>query len=579
MDKTGAQIVVDALLQEKVDVMFGFPGGAVLDLMEEIDKSPLKFILVRHEQGAAHAADGYARSTGRPGVCLATSGPGATNLVTGIATAYMDSVPMIAITGQVPTSMIGNDAFQEADMVGITRPITKYNYLVKDVADLPRIIKEAFYIASTGRPGPVLIDIPKDIQRAVLKDYKYPETVDIRSYKPTYVGHKLQLKKAWEAIQAAEKPVLYCGGGVIASDASNELTELAIKCEIPVTTTLLGLGCFPEDHPLSLKMLGMHGTQYANFAINECDLLIAVGTRFDDRVTGKLAEFAPNARDNIIHIDIDPSAISKSVKVSIPIVGDAKNTLTDLLKIVKPIKHPEWAAKIAEWKKDYPLKYKNDDEFIRPQYVIEKIYELTKGEALICTEVGQHQMWAAHYYNYTKPRQFMSSGGLGTMGYGFPAAIGVQLAHPDKLVIDIAGDGSIQMNIQELATASINNIPVKIVILNNSFLGMVRQWQELFYNKRYAFTCLSKNINCPKECSEPNPDTCPIYVPDFVKLAEAYKAVGIRVIKKEDVIPALKETFSNGKLTIVEFRVEEEENVFPMIPAGASVRQMIGGMA
>lgn len=579
MDKTGAEIVVDALLQEKVDIMFGFPGGAVLDLMDAIERSPLKFILVRHEQGAAHAADGYARSTGRPGVCLATSGPGATNLVTGIATAYMDSIPMVAITGQVPTSMIGNDAFQEADMVGITRPITKYNYLVKDVADLPRILKEAFYIATTGRPGPVLVDIPKDIQKAVLHDYKYPETVDLRSYKPTYSGHKLQIKKAWEAIQASKQPVLYCGGGMLASNAFAELYELATRCEIPVTTTLLGLGCFPETHPFSLKMLGMHGSQFANFAINECDLLIAIGTRFDDRVTGKLAEFAPNARDNIIHIDIDPSAISKSVKVSIPVVGDAKNILTDLLKIAKPLKHTEWINKVAAWKSQYPLKYKNDDDKLRPQYVIEQIYEITKGDAIVCTEVGQHQMWAAHYFQYTRPRQFLSSGGLGTMGYGFPAAIGAQLANPGKLVVDIAGDGSIQMNIQELATASINDIPVKIIILNNAYLGMVRQWQELFYKKEYAFTCLAKNIHCPKGCNEPDPDKCPIYVPDFVKLADAYKAVGLRVTKKADVIPTLKEAFGNGKLTVVEFRVESEENVYPMIPAGASVRQMIGGMA
>lgn len=579
MDKTGAEIVVDALVKEKVDTIFGFPGGMILDIMDVLYKSPIRFILVRHEQGAAHAADGYARSTGRPGVCIATSGPGATNLVTGIATAYMDSIPMVAITGQVPTTMIGNDAFQEADMVGITRPITKYNYLVKDVADLPRIFKEAFYIATSGRPGPVLIDIPKDIQKKTLKNYEYPEAIDLRSYKPTYQGHKLQIKRAWEAIEQSKKPIIYCGGGVIASDASSELTELAIKCEIPVTTTLLGLGSFPETHPLALKMLGMHGTQYANFAINECDLLIAVGTRFDDRVTGKLAEFAPNARENIIHIDIDPSAISKSVQVSIPVVGDAKNTLVELLKISTPLKHTEWLNKIADWKRDYPLKYKDDDDKIRPQYVIDQIYNLTGGDAIITTEVGQHQMWAAHYYKYTRPRQFLSSGGLGTMGYGFPAAIGAQLANPDKLVIDIAGDGSIQMNIQEMATASINDIPVKIIVLNNSYLGMVRQWQELFYGRNYAFTCLARNINCPPYCNAPDPDKCPIYIPNFVKLAEAYNAVGIRVTKKADVIPVLKETFANKKLTLLDIVVENEENVFPMIPAGASVRQMIGGLA
>jgi len=579
MDKTGAEIVVDALIREKVEVVFGIPGGAILDLLDVLNKSPIRYILTRHEQGAAHMADGYARSTGRTGVCIATSGPGATNLVTGIATAHMDSIPIVAITGQVPTSMIGNDAFQEADIVGITRPITKHNYLVKDVKELPRMMKEAFYIASTGRPGPVLVDVPKDIQRTVLKDYEYPEKIEIRSYKPVYIGHKLQIKKAWEAIQKSQKPVLYCGGGAIISGAHQELYELATKCEIPVTTTLLGLGCFPETHPFSLKMLGMHGSQYANFAIHECDLLIAVGNRFDDRVTGKLSEFAPEARDNIIHIDIDPSAISKSVQVSIPVVGDVKMVLRELLKIAKPLKHTEWIEKITKWKKDFPLKYKDDDGKLRPQYVIEQIYNLTGGDAIICTEVGQHQMWSAHYFNYTKPRQFLSSGGLGTMGYGFPAAIGAQVANPGKLVIDIAGDGSIQMNIQEFTTASINKLPVKVIIINNRFLGMVRQWQELFYNKNYAFTCLNRTIECPPACNSPDPYNCPAYIPDFVKLADAYQAVGIRVTKRDEVIPALKEAFSNGKLTIVDVRVESEENVFPMIPAGASVRQMIGGLA
>ncbi|MBN1902302.1 biosynthetic-type acetolactate synthase large subunit [Candidatus Sumerlaeota bacterium] len=578
MDKTGAEILVEGLEKEGVDVMFGYPGGAILDICDCLCKSKIRFILTRHEQGAAHAADGFARSTGRVGVCMATSGPGATNLVTGIATAYMDSVPMVAITGQVPTSMIGNDAFQEADMVGITRPITKYNYLVKDVMDLPRIIKEAFFIASTGRPGPVLIDIPKDIQRAVYKNYSYPEKIDMRSYKPVYEGHPNQIEKAAKAIEKSKKPLLYCGGGAIISGAHEEILKLAEKCDIPVTMTLLGLGCFPGNHPLALNMLGMHGTQYANFATAETDLIIAVGARFDDRVTGKIDEFAPNAQGRVIHIDIDPSAISKNIQVSVPIVGDCKKVLSDLLKVVKPLKHPEWVKQIREWKEKFPLKYKNDDDLLRPQYIVEKIYEITKGDAIIVTEVGQNQMWAAHYYQYSKPRTFLSSGGLGTMGYGFPAAIGAKVAHPDKLVIDVAGDGSIQMNIQEMATAVINNIDVKIVILNNAFLGMVRQWQELFYQREYAFTDLVRYIDKDITTEDIKKDPS-LFLPNFVKLAEAYDALGLRVTKKEEVTPALEKAFSSPKVAIVECIVEREENVFPMIPGGASVKQMIGGMA
>ncbi|MCD6384481.1 biosynthetic-type acetolactate synthase large subunit [Candidatus Sumerlaeota bacterium] len=576
MKMTGAQIVIDALQKEGVDVIFGFPGGAILDVFDVLDRSPIKFILVRHEQGAAHAADGYARATGKVGVCMATSGPGATNLVTGIATAYMDSVPIVAFTGQVPTGMIGNDAFQEVAIVNITQSITKHNFLVKDVRDLPRIIKEAFYIARTGRPGPVLIDLPKDVQKSTLSDYKYPESVEIRSYKPIYDGHPLMIKKAIAAIERSERPVIYAGGGIIVSNASKELRELAERCDIPVTTTLLGLGAFPETHPLSLKMLGMHGTQYANFAINEADLLIAIGARFDDRVTGKISEFAPNAKD-IIHIDIDPSAISKNVKVSIPVVGDCKRTLQKILKNIKPLKHTAWVERCKEWKKQYPLKFK-DDDILRPQYVIEQVYKLTKGEAIIVTEVGQHQMWAAHYYNYTKPRTFLSSGGLGTMGYGFPAAIGAQAAFPDKMVIDIAGDGSIQMNIQELATVSSYNLPVKIVVINNHYLGMVRQWQELFYGRNYAYTCLRRRADCPPFCQGSRPE-CPEFIPDFVKLAEAYGVVGLRAMRKEEVVPALQKAFETPKPALVDCWVYEEENVFPMIPAGASIKQMIGGMA
>lgn len=571
---TGAEVIVDCLQKEHVDVMFGYPGGAVLDIFDVLYKSPIRFILTRHEQAAAHAADGYARATGRVGVCIATSGPGATNLVTGIATAYMDSIPIVAITGQVPTPMIGNDAFQEADITGITRPITKHNYLVKNVDELPRIIREAFHIASTGRPGPVLIDIPKDIQKAQT-NAQWPKTIEIRGYKPTYEGHIKQIEKVADAISSAKKPIIYAGGGVIASGATKELKELVEKTGIPITTTLLGLGAFPETHPLSLKMLGMHGTRYANLAVMESDLIISIGARFDDRVTGKVSEFAPHAK--IVHIDIDPTSISKSVRVDIPVVGDAKKVLTQLNKMVKKGDYKEWIKKIEEWKKEYPLSYEDNNE-LKPQYVVEKIYEVTKGKAIICTEVGQNQMWAAQFYKYTQPRTFLSSGGLGTMGYGFPASIGAKVGCPDKIVIDIAGDGSFQMNIQELATCVCNDIQVKVAILNNTFLGMVRQWQELFYGHRYVCTCLARNFTCPKECNKPI-DKCPQMTPDFVKVAEAYGAVGIRVEKKKDVVPALKKAISTPKPVVIDFRVAKEENVFPMVPAGASLTQMIGGMA
>jgi len=498
-------------------VMFGYPGGQVLPLFDKIYDSDIRFILVRHEQGAAHAADGYARATGKPGVCIATSGPGATNLVTGIANAYMDSIPMIAITGQVKTFLIGNDAFQEADVTGITRPITKHNYLVKDVKDLARIVREAFFIASTGRPGPVLIDIPSDIQLQET-EFIWPESVDIRSYKPTYFGHPGQIKKAAKLISASKKPIIYAGGGIITSGAHRELKELAEKIQAPVTMTLMGLGGFPGTHELSLRMLGMHGTAYANHAIMESDLIIAVGARFDDRVTGRLDAFAPYAK--IIHIDIDPSSISKNVKVTVPIVGDAKNILGQLLEeISKAPNTADWLKTIESWKKKNPLAYK-EGSIIKPQYVIEQIYEATKGEAIITTEVGQNQMWAAQWYKYTLPRTFISSGGLGTMGFGFPAAMGAKLGCPDRMVFDIAGDGSIQMNIQELATCVCNKINVKVAILNNGYLGMVRQWQELFYKKRYSHTCITG--------------------PDFVKLAESYGAAGIRVTKKEEVRSAIE---------------------------------------
>ena len=553
---TGAQILIESLKREGVNVIFGYPGGSVLPLFDKLYDAGLNFILTRHEQGAAHAADGYSRATGKVGVCLATSGPGATNLVTGIATAYMDSIPMVAITGQVKTSLIGNDAFQEADVTGITRPITKHNYLVKDIKDLSRIIREAFYIASTGRPGPVLVDIPVDIQQQEY-EFSWPEKVELRSYKPTYFGHPGQIKKAVRLISSARKPVIYAGGGVISSNASGILFEFAEKLQIPVTWTLMGIGCFPATHKLALGMLGMHGTAYANHAITDSDLIIAIGARFDDRVTGRLDAFAPAAK--VIHIDIDPSSISKNIHVDIPIVGDARNILGELLEELNKLPDtPEWLEYVATLKKKHPLRYKDTDR-IKPQYVIEQIYEATKGEAIITTEVGQNQMWAAQWYKYTRPRTFISSGGLGTMGFGFPAAMGAKAGCPEKVVFDIAGDGSIQMNIQELATCVCNKINVKVAILDNGYLGMVRQWQELFYHKRYSYTCIS--------------------APDFVKLTESFGAVGILVTKKEEVRPAIDKAIATDNTVFIDFRIDPEENVFPMVPAGEAINRMIGGMA
>ncbi|MEP9411810.1 MAG: biosynthetic-type acetolactate synthase large subunit [Candidatus Brocadia sp.] len=557
MVKTGSQILLDALIREGVEYIFGIPGGANLPLFDALYESPIKFILTRHEQGAGHAADGYARATGKVGVCLATSGPGATNLVTAIATAFMDSVPMVAITGQVKTFLIGNDAFQEADIIGITRPITKHSYLVKDVKDLARIVKEAFFIANTGRRGPVLIDLPVDVTLEKCEEI-IPSEVDLPGYKPRYEGNIRQIKIAAEEINNSRQPVVYTGGGIITSGCSKELLELAEKGNLPVTTTLMGLGGFPEDHDLSLGMLGMHGTVYANFAVTECDLLIAIGSRFDDRVTGKIDEFAPHAK--IIHIDIDPASISKTIKVDIPIVGDAKNILQELNKHIRFSERKEWFDKIKSWKEKNPLSYNNTGSVIKPQYVIEQICDAGKGNVIITTEVGQNQMWAAQFFTYTKPRTFLSSGGLGTMGYGFPAAIGAQLGCPDKIVVDIAGDGSIQMNIQELSTVARLNIPVKIAILNNGYLGMVRQWQELFYNKRYSGVNLNGN-------------------PDFVKLAEAYGVNGFLIEKKEEVRPTIEKAFSIKGPVVMDFRIDPTENVFPMVPAGQAIHRMIGTMA
>ena len=560
MKITGAEILIESLKREGVKHIFGYPGGVVLGIFDFLyDDKDIQLILTRHEQGAVHAADGYARSTGKPGVVLVTSGPGATNTVTGIATASMDSIPLIVFSGQVPTMLIGNDAFQEADIVGISRPCTKYNFLAKDVKELSKIVREAFYIATSGRPGPVLIDLPKDVT-AGKAEFTWPE-VKIRSYNPTYEGNKWMITQAAHLIAKSKRAVIIAGGGVILSGGSKELRELAEFTDIPVTMTLMGLGSFPGTHKLSLGMPGMHGTYYANKAIQESDLLIAIGMRFDDRVTGKIDAFAPHAK--IIHIDIDPTSIRKNVRVDVPIVGDVKRVLTVLNKVLKEEIKEQWdevrriwLKQIDAWKRERPLTYTYSDEVIKPQFVVEKIYELTKGDAIITTEVGQNQMWTAQFYKFDKPRTLLTSGGLGTMGYGFPAAIGAQLAHPNKLVIDIAGDGSIQMNIQELATAVINKLPVKVAILNNHYLGMVRQWQELFYNERYSYTHLE-------------------VVPDFVKVAEAYGAVGFRATKPSEVEPVLKEAFRIKKTVVMDFNVYWKEKVYPMVPAGAPIDQML----
>jgi len=542
---SGSQAIIRCLQEEGVKTIFGFPGGAVIDLFDALMDSDITNVLVRHEQGAVHAADGLARVTGEVGVALLTSGPGATNGVTAIATAYMDSIPLVILTGQVPTPLIGNDAFQEVDIVGITRPCTKHNYLVKDAKDLVSTLREAFHIARTGRPGPVLVDLPKDVV-ATMVDFPEKKPIRMQNYQPTYEPHPGQIEKACKKMLKAKNPVLYVGGGVILSDASEELTELAKKLNIPVTMTLMGLGGFPGSDPLSMGMLGMHGSYTANMAVAHSDLLIAVGARFDDRVTGRLDAFAPHA--TIIHIDIDPTSISKNVKVDIPIVADCKHALTamntwfntssDFNRDQVAASHEPWRATIDEWTKKHPMSYLDEGEIIKPQYVIEMLDKLTHGDAIITTEVGQNQMWAAQFYKFNKPRQWATSGGLGTMGYGLPAAIGAKMAFPDKTVIDVAGDGSIQMNIQELATAKQYKCPVKVVILNNNYLGMVRQWQELFYNKRYA-------------------------------------GVGLRATKKSEVEAVLKEALATDNTVIMDFAIAREECVFPMVPAGKATTEML----
>lgn len=553
MKLTGAQILVECLKKEGVEILFGYPGGKVISIYDALYQDNFSHIINRHEQGAVHAADGYARATGKPGVCLATSGPGATNLVTGLATAYMDSVPVIAFTGQVSTALLGRDTFQEADITGITMPITKHNYLVRNVADLPRVIKEAFHIATTGRPGPVLIDLPNDISDGKTK-FSYPEKVSLPGYKPTYNGNFKQIKAMASALHKAEKPILYIGGGTTLSGAEQELLELAEKTQIPVATTLMGMAAFPSRHRLALGMLGMHGTVAANYAVTECDLLVAIGARFDDRVTGKVETFAPQAK--IVQVDIDPAEIGKNVPVDIPIVGDIKKVLTDLLPLVIPGDTSAWLAKTSAWKEKYPLSYERNEKYIAPQEVVETLSELTKGEAIICTEVGQHQMWVAQYYQFTKARSFLTSGGLGTMGYGLPAAIGAQIGRPDQLVINVAGDGSLQMNIQELATIAAYHLPVKVILLNNSYLGMVRQWQEHFYAKRYSGTFLEN--------------------PDFIKLAEAYGIKGFLLNESEKIKHVLAEALGVSGPVLVDCRVNPEENVFPMVPPNGAINQMMG---
>lgn len=563
MKMNGARILLESLKREGVDLVFGYPGGTVINIYDELmNVREVRHILPRHEQGGTHAADGYARATGRVGVAIATSGPGATNTITGIATAYMDSIPMVIITGQVPTPLIGNDAFQEVDIIGITRPITKHSFLIRHAKDIPSIVRKAFHIASTGRPGPVLIDFPKDVQISQA-EFVWPESIDIRGYKPTTEGHVRQIEKATEMLLTARRPVMYVGGGVILANAAEELTTLARTLQFPVTTTLMGLGSFPESDPLALKMLGMHGAYAANMAMTHSDLILAVGARFDDRVTGKIATFAPHAK--IVHIDVDPTSIRKNVRVDLPIVGDVKDVLVKMLEVLKgqddkltaqKTAMEAWHEDIAGWKEKHPISYKSSTTTIKPQYVIQKLRELSEDDAIMATDVGQHQMWAAQFFEFNQPRTLLTSGGLGTMGFGIPSAMGAQAAFPKRQVICVCGDGGVQMNMQELATMVQHRLPVKIVILNNNFLGMVRQWQELFFDKRYSQTCLELPM-------------------DFAKIAEAYGAKGLKADKPADVEQVIKEAFAHNGPVVMEFKIAREEKVLPMVPAGASLNEMV----
>jgi len=553
MKMTGAQILCESLVKEGVEVIFGYPGGALLPFYDTLPKySQLRHILVRHEQGAAHAADGYARATGKVGVCLATSGPGATNLVTGIANAFLDSSPVVAITGQVPSSLIGKDAFQEVDITGITLPITKHNYLVLDVDSLAKVVKESFHLARTGRPGPILIDVPRDVL-VNEAEYHYPDKVDLPGYKPTLQGHPTQIKKATKLINEARQPLIIAGRGVIISGAYAELKQLAEAAQIPVVTTLLGIGCFPESHALSFGMLGMHGMAYANMAVDATDVLIAIGMRFDDRATGKISTFAPHAR--IIHIDIDPAEIGKNIRVDVPIVGDVKAILQELNKLITSTEHVTWIQQLEDWRKEHPATEIRECEELLPQFVIRKIHEVTRGEAIIVTGVGQNQMWAAQHFWYDRPNSLISSGGLGTMGFELPAAMGVKVGCPDDTVWCIAGDGGFQMTIQELATIVQERLAVKIAIMNNAHLGMIRQWQEFFYGKRYVAS--------------------PLASPDFVKIAEAYGISALRVKRSEEVVPAIEQAMQHEGPFLIDFVVEPGENVYPMVPPGATVAECL----